>query len=135
MQKELNPQDVANPAGNNTTNNFDEKFKKGPVPKMTPEEEEELKRKNQEFMQKDIEFMRLKHEYTKLQIEGYEHAVLLGQMMPSQVPGLLGLKLMREDLETQAFLGQVKAGIEQGMREEEEKKKQAESKSQIITDK
>lgn len=132
MQKELNPQDVAN---KNAGNNFDEKFKKGPSPKMTPEQEEKLKKENMEFMQKDIEFMRLKHEYTKLQIEGYEHAVLLGQMMPSQVPGLLGLKLMREDLETQAFLGQVKAGIEQGMKEEEERKKQAESKSQIITDK
>lgn len=114
-----------------------EKFAKGTQPKeMTKEEAKKLKDDTYALMLEDIEFMRLKAEYEGLQIQSYENAVMLGRQEPSTVPGLLGLELVRRDVEIQQWLYNFKAGMEQGMKEEQERQaaEQAEAKSTIITD-
>lgn len=100
-----------------------EKFAKGTAPQMTKEEAAKMKEDTYNLMKEDIEFMRLKDEYERLQVQAYEHAVLLGRLEPSQVPGMLGLELIRRDIEAQSWLAQFKRGIEQGMAEEQQKEK------------
>lgn len=108
MNKDFNPQ-------------LKQKFEQGiEGNKKTPEE---MKEENTKLMMQDIEYMRLKDEYEGLKIKAYENAVLLGMMLPSQVPGLLGLELMQKELSVQGWLSNFKEGVEQGMKEEMEKEK------------
>lgn len=120
MQKEFNPANK-------------EQYAAGPQaakPQMTEKEYAELEKQKVENMQeqmahmsKELEFMRMKKEYQELQLSIYESSFMLGTIGAQQVPGTLGLELMRRDVEAQIWLHQFKQGQEQARKEQEEQKK------------
>jgi hypothetical protein len=91
----------------------------------TKEQEQKIKQETLAIIEEDIDFLRKKVEFEELQIKSYQNAVLLGRMEPRAVPGLLGLQLLREDIEMQAFLYRQKLAMEQAMKEEKEKEEAA----------
>lgn len=91
----------------------------------TKEQEQKIKQETLAIIEEDIDFLRKKVEFEELQIKSYQNAVLLGRMEPKAVPGLLGLQLLREDIEMQAFLYRQKLAMEQAMKEEKEKEEAA----------
>ncbi len=126
-----------------------EQYAQGPAqtkPQMTEKEYAELEKQKEEnmkeqmvYMGKEIEFMRLKKEYQELQVTIYETSFMLGSISASQVPGILGLELMRRDIESQMWLHQFKQGQEQAKKEQESKAQSAMQEagtatSTIITD-
>lgn len=123
MQKELPKQ--------TSGNTIKDQFKEGPATesKITKEQKEQWKKEQTAIMQEDIEFMKLRDEFEELEIRAYERQVKLGRLDAKQVPGLLGLQLMREEIETQGYLYEFRQAQRQAQAEIEKRKQEEAAKN------
>jgi len=112
-----------------------EQFKQGPETKtenaqapqpLTPEQIAEYRETKLKEMNEILPFMRVQKEYNELRLALTEQGVMLGELSTRDqegriaLPGLQGVELFMKENEMLGYLAQLKAGMEQAIKEKAE---------------
>lgn len=124
MEIPMTPQETADKT--QSASSIKNQYNQGPSATNTmptPQELEERRKKQEEWLDANLPFLKKQEEYNRIKIALIESEVLLGETSVNQVQGLLGLELKVRELQANGFLTQwvagQKAAMENAKREKE----------------